>query len=210
MLKIYNFFPNGRGLRVSWLCEEMGLPYSLVPIPCPAPAEYRRLNPLGTVPFLQDSDGVAISESIAMMLYIVKRYGPSALLPEDEPAIFARVLQMTELGEATLGAGLNPLVGARYFAPAADKRSWSVRNLEGRAERVLELVRDTLSSRPFIVGNSFTIADISVSFALGMWCNQLGKQLPPSLTAYYGAMTSRPAYRRALGARPEQSACAVQ
>ena len=58
MMTIHNFSRGARGLRVIWLCEEMGLPYAVRNHPFPLPGDYRALNPLGTVPFLEDDPGV--------------------------------------------------------------------------------------------------------------------------------------------------------
>src|SRR5262245_42219381 len=79
MIKIYHM-PRARGLRVIWLCEEMGLPYEIVPVSFPLSEEYRVKNPAANVPFLEDDGGVAIHESIAIMLYLVGRYGPTPLM----------------------------------------------------------------------------------------------------------------------------------
>src|SRR5262245_25726492 len=53
MMKIHNFARGVRGQRVMWLCEEMGLPYTVQNHAFPVGADYRALNPLGTVPFLE-------------------------------------------------------------------------------------------------------------------------------------------------------------
>jgi glutathione S-transferase len=103
MIKIYNFARGARGLRAIWQCEEMGLPYRLQTISFPTSEDYRAVNPLGTVPFLEDDGGVAINESTAMMLYLAQRYGPTPLLPGNDNPLLARVLQMTVFGEATIG-----------------------------------------------------------------------------------------------------------
>ena len=81
MITIHNFARAARGLRIYWQCEEMGLPYRALRVPFPSDAAYRALNPLGSTPFLQDDGGVAINESVAMMLYLAQRYGPTPLLP---------------------------------------------------------------------------------------------------------------------------------
>ncbi len=65
MIKIYDFPHGARGLRVAWLCEEMGLAHTFVPVGFPPDRSYRALNPFGTVPFLQDGH-VSMSESVAM------------------------------------------------------------------------------------------------------------------------------------------------
>jgi glutathione S-transferase len=197
MIRIHNFARGGRGLRVIWQCEEMGLPYRLAIVSFPTSAAYRALNPLGTVPFLEDAGGVAINESVAMMLYLAQRYGPTPLLPAADDQSLARVLQMTVFGEATIAAGLNPLLAAHFVAPEADKRNWSVRGQEGRMKQAIGYVAEMLGSDPFLAGGELTLADISVSTALGIWRGALGGALPDKLVAYQERMAARPAYRRA-------------
>ena len=197
MIRIHNFARGGRGLRVIWQCEEMGLPYRLETVSFPTSEAYRALNPLGTVPFLEDAGGVAINESVAIMLYLAQRYGPTPLLPATGDQSLARVLQMTVFGEATIAAGLNPLLAAHFVAPEADKRNWSVRGQEGRIKQAVGHVADMLGSNPFLAGSDLTLADISVSTALGIWRGALGGALPDKLVAYQERMSARPAYRRA-------------
>lgn len=201
MIKIYNFARGARGLRLFWQCEEMGLPYQIETVPFPQTPAYRALNPMGTVPFLEDEGGVAINESIAMMLYLAQKYGPTPLLPEASSPCFAPVLQMTVFGEATIGAALNPLLAARFGAPEPEKRNWSVLGLEGRVEQALRYVAKRLGDGPFLAGDSLTLADISVSTALGIWHGALDGALSPTLAAYRERIAARPAYQRALAAR---------
>ncbi|WP_375767250.1 glutathione S-transferase family protein [Archangium gephyra] len=197
MLRIYNFARGARGLRVVWLCEEMGLPYHLERLPFPTPAAYRALNPLGTVPFLEDEGGVALNESVAMLLYVAQRYGPTSLLPAQDDPRLARVLQMTVFSEATIGAGLNPLMAAHFAAPEADKRNWSVRGIEDRVKQALAYVVGMLGSHPHVAGADFTLADIAMSTSLSMWRGALGQALPDPLAAYQERLAARPAYQRA-------------
>jgi glutathione S-transferase len=197
MIRIHNFACGARGLRVLWQCEEMGLPYRLETVSFPTSEGYRALNPLGTVPFLQDDGGVAINESVAMILYLAQRYGPTPLLPGSNDPMFARVLQMTVFGEATIAAVLNPLLAAHFVAPEPDKRNWSVRGQEGRVKQAVGYVADMLGSDPFLAGRELTLADISVSTALGIWRGALGGALPDTLLAYQERMAARPAYQRA-------------
>jgi glutathione S-transferase len=197
MIRIHNFARGARGLRVIWQCEEMGLPYRLEIVSFPTSEAYRALNPLGTVPFLQDNGGVAINESVAMMLYLAQRYGPTPLLPAADDHSFARVLQMAVFGEATIAATLNPLLAAHFVAPEADKRNWSVRGQEGRVKQAVGYVADMLGSDPFLAGGDLTLADISVSTALGIWRGALNGALADKLVAYQGRMAARPAYQRA-------------
>ena len=197
MIRIHNFARGARGLRVFWLCEEMSLPYQVETVSFPQSQAYLGLNPLGTVPFLEDDRGVAINESVAILLYLAQKYGPTPLLPDAKDPRLARVLQMTVFGEATLGAALNPLLAARFAAPEADKRNWTVRGQEARMEQALRFVADALGAGPYLAGADPTLADISVCCALGIWQGALEKSIPTPLVAYRERLTARPAYQRA-------------
>jgi glutathione S-transferase len=201
MIKVYNFTRGARGVRVFWLCEEMGLPYQVEAMPFPVPASYRALHPLATVPFLEDEGGVAMSESVAMLLYLAQRYGPTPLLPTEDAARLARVLQMSVFAEATLGARMNALMEAHFGAPEADKRNWSVRGLEARVETALDYVAEMLEAEgPYLAGAEFSLADIAVVTIFGIWRGALGKALPNRLVVYQERIKERPAYQRAQAA----------
>ena len=197
MMKIHNFARGARGQRVMWLCEEMGLPYAVQNHSFPVPADYRTLNPLGTVPFLGDDGGVAMNESVAMMLYIAQQHGPTPLLPTDNAALMAKCLQLTLFGETEVGMNLNPLLAAHFMAGEADKRNWSVIGLEQRVKRAIQYAETLIHGRSYLVGDDLTLADISVSCGLGIWQGALGGRLPEALTAYQDRLRARPAYQRA-------------
>src|SRR5262245_7520224 len=197
MLKIHNFARGARGLRIIWLCEEMGLSYSVENHPFPTPGDYRALNPLGTVPFLEDAGGVGLNESIAILLYLAQTYGPTPLYPTAEPAQLARCLQLALFGETELGMNLNPLIAARFLAGPAEKRNWSVVGLEQRVERAVGYVDGLLAQRDYLVADALTLADISVSCGLAIWQSALNGALPPGLEAYQQRLAQRPAYSRA-------------
>ncbi len=201
MITIHNFPRGARGVRVFWVCEEMGLPYRTEAVSFPPGETYLALNPMGTVPFLTDAGGVAINESVAMMLYLAERYGPTPLLPARDDPKLAKVLQFTFYGEGTLGAGMNPLMMAKFGAPAGEKDLWMTRALYGRMETAIGIVAKALGDGPFIAGESFTLADISVSTALDMWKGALGKEVPPALAAWRERVQGRPAYQRAAAAQ---------
>lgn len=201
MIKIHNFARGARGVRVFWVCEEMGLPYQVETVAFPPNDAYCAKHSLGSVPFLEDDGGVAVHESVAMMLYLTHKYGPTPLLPGNDDPTLARVLQMTVFGETTIGAGINPLLGAHFVAPESEKRNWSVQWQEARVEQALRYVVEVLGDRPFLAGNELTLADISVSCALGIWNGALGKPMAAELLTYRERLAARPAYQRAQKAQ---------
>lgn len=196
MITIYNFDRGVRGLRVAWQCEEMGLEWRRTVFAYPPPPEYRAKYPPGSVPFLEDEGGVAMGESVAMMIYLAQRYGPTPLLPA-EPAAMALTLQLTVFSEAALGGVMNPLMGTKFVAPDDQKANWTQGFCEARVIDGLDYAASLLGGREFFVGDDLSLADIAVSTALGMWKGALGKDIPPALAAHRDRMMARPAYERA-------------
>jgi glutathione S-transferase len=196
MIKIHNFPRGARGLRIMWVCEEMGLPYQVEAVRFPISDDYRKLNPMGSVPFLDDGV-IKINESVAIMLYIAQRYGPTPLLPAKDDPAFARVLQMCVFSEATIGAGLNTLMAAHFGAPEGDKRNWSVRGEEARMNGALSFVEQVLGENHYLAGANFTLADVAIVTALGIRQGALGQATPAKLAAYRERLMERPAYQRA-------------
>src|ERR1700679_1664699 len=162
-------FGEGRGFRVVWLLEEMGLAYRLRSVDLLAGVandpEFLAINPGGFIPAIQDGD-VTMVESIAIMEYLLARYGPTPLAPEPNDAAFPTYQQFLHLGEAGLAVPINYVGSARNFAPEADRDNWSARDaMETFASR-LRLVTRQLKHSPYLAGQRFTAADISVTYAL--------------------------------------------
>jgi glutathione S-transferase len=199
MITIYNFPRGARGLRVAWLCEEMGLPYKVEPVTYPVSDAYRAKTSLGAVPFLEDGK-VAMNESAAMMIYLAEKYGPTPLLPPKEDPRYARVIQMTVFSEATFGAGMNTLMMAHFGAPETDKKNWSVRMQEDASAAALRFAEEILGDNAYLAGDDLTIADMTLVTGFGMWKGVLGKDIPPKFLAYRERATARPAYQRAMTA----------
>lgn len=197
MITIHDFPHGARGLRVVWLCEEMALPHKFVPVSFPPDKSYREMNPFGTTPCLQDG-GVLMSESVAMMFYIAQRYGPTENLPPSDDQRFAKVLQFTLFGEASLSSLMTPLLAVRFGAPDDQKRNWSAAGIESRLKTTIDRLSDELGDREFLVGSNLTLADISVVTALRIWRRGVGQSLPATLEAYCERLENRSACKRAL------------
>jgi len=200
MLTIHNFPGGARGLRVMWLCEELGVPYRFAAVTFPPSDAYLALNPLGNVPFLEGEDGVAINESIAMLLYVAQRYGPTPLLPAADDPDLARVLQLTVMSETAIGMSMNPLMAARFGAPEEHKRNWSVGVLEHVLEASVAHIEAQLGDGDYLVAGRLTLADMAFATALGIWRGALGGVLNERLASYHAKLAARPAYQRAVAA----------
>jgi glutathione S-transferase len=194
-------FGEGRGFRVVWLLEEMGLAYRLRPVDMLAgvehDAEFLAINPGGFIPAIQDGD-VTMVESIAIMEYLMARYGPTPLAPDPRDSAFPAYQQFLHLGEAGLAASIFFVVGARNFAPEAERRNWSAGQALGVFESRLGLVTRQLAHSPYLAGERFTAADISVTYALELAQRGAGVALGEAERAYMARTSGREAYKRAM------------
>ncbi|HEY2069489.1 MAG TPA: glutathione S-transferase family protein [Rhizomicrobium sp.] len=194
-------FGEGRGFRVVWLLEEMGLPYRLRDVDLQAgvenDAEFIAINPAGFIPAIRDGD-VTMVESIAIMEYLVGRYGPTKLAPGVQEAAFPAYQQFLHLGEAGLAASVYFVSGARHLAPEAERNNWSARQAMDVFTTRLRLVTRQLERTPYLAGEMFTAADISVGYALELARKNIGFVLGDTEQAYMTRLRAREGYKRAL------------
>jgi glutathione S-transferase len=111
-------------------------------------------------------------------------------------------LQFTVFAESVLGGTMNPLMAAKFGAPEADRRNWSVRMGEASIAAGLDYIAAQLGGRAFLVGDGLTLADIAIAPALGIWKAALGGEIPEALEAWRARLMERPAYLAARGAFP--------
>ena len=197
MLTVYG---EGRGFRVVWLLEELGVAYRLRPVDLLAvetDRDFLAINPAGFIPALQDGDTIMV-ESIAILEYLLARYGSGSLgVAPDNPA-FASYLQFLHLGEAGLAGPMNAVLVGRQLAPEAGRGArltrWAGETFQSR----LGLVIRRLADCPYLAGERFTAADISVSYALLLGL-RTGNYVPgPVERDYLARTTARAAYARAM------------
>ena len=195
--------PNTRGIRPIWLCEELGLPYEVVPVDFSAEyrasPEWRALNPVGKVPVLQDGD-LTMMESGAMVDYILARYANGAFdLAPDHPE-YAHLRQWMWFAEATLARPLGEIVNhGREFAGAA-RIDAVVTEMADRSVMSLEAVGEHLASRSYLVADTFTAADIMMGYSLLIGRLLVADRFPASLADYWERLSARPAFQVACEA----------
>lgn len=194
-------FGEGRGFRVVWLLEEMGLPYKLRPVDLLAGVEndpeYLAINPAGFIPAIQDGDATMV-ESIAIMEYLLARHGPSPLAPEPHDPTFPLYQQFLHLGEAGLAGTVYFYNASRNFAPEGERQDWTGRFALEVFESRLDLVTRRLAQSPYLAGDAFTAADISVTWALEFAQRAGGYVLGEPEKAYVARTTGRDAYQRTM------------
>lgn len=198
----------GRGFRVVWLLEEMGIPYKLRPVDLLKGAEndpeFLAINPGGFIPALQDGDTTMV-ESIAIMEYLLARYGDKSktpLAPAPSNPNFGIYQQFLHLGEAGLGANIQVVVVSGFVAPESERNNWGSRWALDQFNSRMKLVKRQLARTPYLAGDTFTAADISVTYTLNLAIRRGGIVLDETEKAYMARTTGRDGYKRTLDACP--------
>ncbi len=152
-------------MRVLWAAAELGLTYEHIPLEFDDPAlkqpDFLSINPAGSVPTIVD-DGFALAESLAINLYLAKKFGSDghdALYPtsiEEEAlvwrwSLWAQVHLEPWVQRDLLLEGLRAAIGDH--TPAI-------------VEAALTVLNDALSNREWLVGEHFTVADLNVAAVL--------------------------------------------
>ncbi len=154
-----------RTMRVLWAAEELGIKYTHIPYEFNDPrlksAEFMLLNPSGLIPTIVD-DGYAVSESLAINLYLAKKYGH-----RSDPALYAvTATEEASIWQWTLWAQghLEPWVQKDLLL--ADLVRAIGRTGEGMIKRSLATLDRVLERNQWLIASRFTIADLNVAAVL--------------------------------------------
>ena len=195
---------DARSFRPLWTLEEMGLDYELTVLPFPPRVlakEYKQLNPLGTVPFFEDG-ATRMTESSAICHYLATRHGPSRLALGADEADYGAFLNWTYFSDATLTFPQTLVLRYARFEPAerrqpqvaADYAKWFL----GR----LRAVESALDGKTWLCADRFTVADITVGYALLLAeVLQLSREFGPNVTAYWQRLQARDGFQEAKQAQ---------
>lgn len=126
------------------------------------------------------------------------RYGPTPLAPAPHDRAFSAYQQFLHLGEAGLSASLYFVIVSRNLAPEAERQNWGARKALEVFKSRLTLVTRQLARSPYLAGDTFTAADISVTYALQQAQRSGAAVLAEAELAYVARTTGRAAYQRAM------------
>jgi glutathione S-transferase len=204
MLKVYGFSKvnalargNTRDLRVLWALEEMQMPFEIVGMDHPAhdlsSDAYRRLSPFEQIPAIDD-DGVVLSESAAILIYLAKKAGK--LIPPD-PAGEAQVVRWCFAAMNTVELPLLTLLLIGFVTKDDEPPKYREFTL-GWAKRHLGNLDRWLDGREFIATEAFTVADILMAHALDEIKDRSLIATYPRVANYRDRCLARPAWKRTL------------
>ncbi len=196
-LKIYGV-AQSRAFRTLWMAEELGIDYEHVATHYRDGAkkeEYLKLNPNGRIPCIEDG-GFVVWESMAINLYLAKKYGGDLApknLEEDAIATQWSFWVMTEVEKPLLNA-LFAATGIMGFEKNAKQAATYFAELSAP----FEVLNQALDGKQYLMGNRFSVADLNVASVL-TWAQMGQFSLAdwPNMDAWLRRCLERPAAARA-------------
>ncbi|PSC06176.1 glutathione S-transferase [Alsobacter soli] len=202
-LQLYST-PTPNGVKVSIMLEEVGMPYEPHFINIGANEtwgpEFLALNPNGKIPAIIDPDGpggkpLGLFESGAILVYLAEKSGK--LLPTD-PARRYETLQWLFFQMAAVGPMFGQLGFFHKFAGREIEDKRPLERYRAESQRLLGVLEQRLTGRQWMMGDEYTIADVSL---LGWVRNLIGFYGAGELVEY-GKLKAVPAWLERGLARP--------
>ena len=210
MLKIYGSPASSSG-RCFWALEEAGVAYERVPLDMRAKEhkspEYLAINPNGKVPTLVDdstqdpydsSKPFTVWESLAINQYIAEAYAPQ-LLGDKSPRDTSRISQWSVWGLHEFQSPLVEIFIQKVFVPEEKRQQVVIDNAIKKLEPLQNLLNTHLSKSDFLLGKTFSLADINVGTAAYINVSLKNNLADwPALKAWIERLADRPAYKKVL------------
>ncbi len=199
MIKLY-YAPRTRSVRIVWLLEELGLPYTLERVEFQPPARdfFVQKTPLGKLPTIEDGD-VVMAESGAIVEYILERYGNGRLAPAIGSPLRPRFLQWLHFAESTAFPPLGIVVWLTLYRTDAAEHSTLIADARTRAATGFEQLERELRDKQYLLGDTFSAADIMMGFTLiaGRMLGVIDDRYP-AINAYLERLQARPALQKTM------------
>ena len=190
MSLIFYYAPHSTAVSTYWVLEELSVPHEKVRIDITTnrdqdKADFRALNPNGKVPVVVH-DGVAVFESAAIAAYLGETFGVAKrLYPEPGPRR-SQALQWLVWTNVSLAHSV------AMFLHAKDKHDGLAAEAKAEVERLLGILDAHLASKPWLLGDAFTIVDAHVASFVA-WAGMVGFAAAPwkHLAAWVERATAR-------------------
>ncbi len=202
MIELWSW-PTPNGQKVHIALEELGLPYTVVPVNIGAgdqfKPEFLAITPNHRIPAIVDPDGpggkkLALFESGAILIYLGEKTG--RLIPADPRArLICLQWLMFQMG------GVGPMFGQyNHFADyAPEKLPYAIERYTNEVKRLYRVLDKRLGEAAWLAGTEYSIADIA---AFPWVRNANGRAVDladyPNVNRWFDAIADRPAVQRGL------------
>jgi glutathione S-transferase len=199
MLKIWGRTTSSNVQKVLWCCAELDIAYERVdwggPFGGNDDPAYRRLNPNGRVPTVED-DGLVIWESNTICRYLCATRGGERLYPGD-PRARTQVERWMDWQLATPGGPMGTLLQQLYRTKPEARDQKAIEAARQQAIVAWRIAEGALEGRPYLAGSELTLAEITLGTLVYRWyVFPLERPELKNVRAWYERMRERPAFKK--------------
>jgi glutathione S-transferase len=200
MLKVWGRTNSVNVKKALWCIEELGLRYERVDAGMQYgvvnTAEYRKLNPNGLVPTIED-DGFVLWESHTIARYLAAKHGAGSLWPTD---VRKRAEAERWMDWAfTFQAAFRPVFWGLVRTPPEKRDIAAIEDGRKKCAELLGYFDAALSGRKYVAGDEFTVGDIPMGCHVQLWMRlPIERPRHAALEAWFGRLLERPAYRKVV------------
>jgi glutathione S-transferase len=195
--------PMSRGRIARWMLEEVGQPYKVEMLDYASTmkgAAYLAINPMGKVPALRHGD-TAVTETAAICAYLADAFPQARLAPPPGDRLRAPYYRWLFFGAGPVEAATsNKALG--FVVPPERERMIGY----GTFVRVMDTLEAAVSRGSYLVGDSFTAADVYVGAQIGFGLMFGTFEKRPAFEQYWARISARPPYVRAKQLDDENAA----
>ena len=202
-----HYWPTPNGKKVTILLEELGVPYTVVPVNIGRGDQFEdgflRISPNNRMPAIVDTAPrgggapVSVFESGAILLYLAEKEG--RFWPQDDVQAKYEVVQWVVWQMANQGPKFGERGHFSRVAESAGDQSYARRRFNDEVHRLYGVMNNRLHDRRYLAGDDYTIADIvsypwTVSWALqGIDLDEFRH-----FKRWFEELSARPAVQRGL------------
>jgi glutathione S-transferase len=186
--------PKTRAIRVIWMLEELGAPYTINPV-MPHDPQANALNPSGKIPILQDGSDT-VCDSVAILQYLADKHG----MMTSAAGTIQRAHQdsWVQFASHDVEFGLWTAAKHKFVLPTElrlpDIKAACIYDFD----QAMTAFSKRLGDKTYVMGDTFTVPDIILGHCAG-WAKSIGWTMPEgNVGEYFARVRARPAALRAF------------
>ncbi|MGB8637440.1 MAG: glutathione S-transferase family protein [Pseudolabrys sp.] len=207
MIKIWGRNTSSNVQKAMWAVGELKLEHQRIDIGGPfgknKEAPYLAMNPNGLVPTLEEEDGFLLWESNSVVRYLAGKYDKSGVLEPQDPKQRAVASQWMDWQLSVVGPAIFQAFWGLIRTPAEKRDTEAIKTSQDKTTAAMKILDAQLGKTQYVAGPSFSYGDIPV----GIMCYRFVQLVPqrppmPNLDRWYGAISSRQAFKDHVGSVP--------
>jgi glutathione S-transferase len=200
MIKLFHA-KGSRSVRIIWLFEELGMDYQLDTVERGKPNKaFGEASIFAKIPAIQDGD-ITLTESVAIIQYILQKYGGGGLQPSVDSDDYAMYLQWLNFGESTLIQPIVEILVNTMFRSEENRHQYSIDSGIQSFKKIAQSLDPVLSQQNYLLGSQFSAADIVNGYTLRL-ANRLqlldDSEGIENVCEYFRRLEAREAYQKAI------------